>query len=458
MDNKERGDFIKAFFDNALIEKVLENDQRAGYRAWDDVLHVWRGSWQEPEKEVYLRWPSVADTIYGMILLDQWLDLDERPLPSEAEQISFIEQAEAEKASAFTIPQEAIDYILCGGSGIAEGKYRIYEQFQKNEGKQENVKFLRDAYGIGGRSDAIPGSGYWEDHDGKGITISRDLRDPDGKFLLTWAKVEKRIGELLAADRYLSPAEKEQYPAYQAQIEQRKARWAIAKEISSIIDDYVDFKTQLGEKEQCSEILLAKRCADSFGVGDKKCCVLTKEGSFVLPTLRDAMQTIIGDNTHLTERCEAMLAELNGPLAAPLEPTYEELNPPPPPKKEYRFALGDTVYLGTQEYKLLAFGEQTVRLFDPAFPIINKELSRTEYDRLLAENPLNDRLLQVVEDESPAAEQGEPDAPQAVGRIDFLGTNGMVGDSVEYTDAEQFVAAIKDENWVGAPVIASDKM
>ena len=361
-----------------------------------------------------MRWTGVADTIYGMILLNQWLDPDERPLPSEAEQISFIEQAEAEKASAFTIPQEAIDYILCGGSGVSQGKYRILEQFQKNEGKQENIKFLRNEYGIGGRSDAIPGSGYWEDHDGKGITISRDYGDPDGKFLLTWAKVEKRIGELIAADRYLNRAEKEQYPAYQARVEQRKARRRIADEIRSIIDDYVDFKTQLGEKEQCSEVLFARSCARNFEVGEKKNHILTMEGSFVLPTLRDAMQTIIKDNTHLTERCEAMLAQLSGPLAAPLEPTYDELNPPPPPKKEYRFALGDTVYLGVQEYELLAYDEQTVRLFDPAFPIINKELPRAEFDRMLAENPLNDHLLQVVEDVSPTAEQGEPDTPQVV--------------------------------------------
>ena len=48
------------------------------------------------------------------------------------------------------------------------------------------------------------------------------------------------------------------------------------------------------------------------------------------------MQTIIRDKTHLTERCEAVLADLSGPLATPLEPTEEELNPPPPPKKEYR--------------------------------------------------------------------------------------------------------------------------
>ena len=119
---------------------------------------------------------------------------------------------------------------------------------------------------------------------------------------------------------------------------------------------------------------------------------------------------------------------------------------------DLRFALGDTVYLGTQEYELLAFDEQTVRLFDPAFPIINKELPREEFDRLLAENPLNDGLLQVVEEAPPAAEAVEPDTPQAVGRIDFLAANGTVGDSVEYTDAEQFVAAIKEENHVGTPM------
>ena len=76
---------------------------------------------------------------------------------------------------------------------------------------------------------------------------------------------------------------------------------------------YVDFKTQLGEKDQCDEVLLARRCADSFGVGEKKCYVLRKEGDFVLPTMRSAMQTIIADNTHLTERCEAMLAALGAP-------------------------------------------------------------------------------------------------------------------------------------------------
>ena len=452
---KERGDFIKGFFDNTYVEKILSNGQRAGYRAWDDVLNLWRGTYLSREKEEFLRWPHVADTIYGMILLHQWLDPDERPLPSEAEQVSLIEQAEAEKASAFILPQEAIDYVLCGR--YSPSKLRIYDQYQKQESRQENAKFLKAEYGVGSYSNAIPSSGFRVDHDSTGITISRDYGDPDGKFLLTWAKVEKRIGELITAGRYLNRAEKEHYPQYRAQVEQRKARWDIAAEICSIIDDYVDFKTRTGETDPYKELLLARTCANSFRIGEKKCYVLSGDNLFVLPTLRNAMQTIIRDKTHLTERCEAVLADLSGPLATPLEPTEEELNPPPPPKKEYRLILGDTVYLGAQEYELLAYNEQTVRLYDPTFPIFNKELPREEFDHLLAENPLNDRLLQVAENAALVADAEEPDAgespdaPLPVGRIDFLGTNGSVGESVEYTDAEQFLTEIQEENRVGAP-------
>ncbi|MFQ7454010.1 MAG: hypothetical protein ACLRNQ_24435 [Flavonifractor plautii] len=434
----------------------MSNGQRAGYRAWDDVLNLWRGTYLSREKEEFLRWPHVADTIYGMILLHQWLDPDERPLPSEAEQVSLIEQAEAEKASAFILPQEAIDYVLCGR--YSPSKLRIYDQYQKQESRQENAKFLKVEYGVGSYSNAIPSSGFRVDHDSTGITISRDYGDPDGKFLLTWAKVEKRIGELIAAGRYLNRAEKEHYPQYRAQVERRKARWDIAAEICSIIDDYVDFKTRTGETDPYKELLLARTCANSFRIGEKKCYVLSGDNLFVLPTLRNAMQTIIRDKTHLTERCEAVLADLSGPLATPLEPTEEELNPPPPPKKEYRLTLGVTVYLGAQEYELLAYNEQTVRLYDPTFPIFNKELPREEFDRLLAENPLNDRLLQVAENAALVADAEEPDAgespdaPLPVGRIDFLGTNGSVGESVEYTGAEEFVAAIKEENHAGAPM------
>ena len=454
---KERGDFIKSFFDNTYVEKILSNGQRAGYRAWDDVLDLWRGAYLSREKEDFLRWPSVADTIYGMILLDQWLDPEERPLPSEAEQISLIEKAETEKKPVFTLPQAAIDYVLCGGSSVSRRKHRIFEQFQKNEGKQENIKFLRSAYGVGGHSDAIPGSGFFVDYDGKGIKLWRGTHgEPDWvEVLLSWAKVEKRIGELIAAGRYLNRAEREQYASYQEQVAEQEARSKIHDDFYGIVCDYKAFVSESKIADKTPDRWYLVSCATAFLNGNKKMYARTGEGDFILPMMRDALRTIMEDAPQLADRCEAVLAELNGPLAAPLEPTYDELNPP---KKEYRLTLGVTVYLGAQEYELLAYDEQTVRLYDPTFPIFNKELPREEFDRLLAENPLNDRLLQVAEDAAPVADAEEPDAgepldaPLPVGRIDFLGTNGSVGESVEYTGAEEFVAAIKEENHAGAPM------
>ena len=91
-----------------------------------------------------------------------------------------------------------------------------------------------------------------------------------------------------------------------------------------------------------------------------------------------------------------MLEALNSDVAKSLEPTFDELNPPPEPRKEYRYHLGDTVYIGTQEYELLSFDEKKVVLFDTQFPLFNKELTREEFDNRLKENPLNDRLLQAV--------------------------------------------------------------
>ena len=190
---------------------VLSNDQLAGYHAYDDVLHLWRGEYPSREREVHMRWPSVSQTIHGMMLMQQWLDPDEQPLPTENEQLSLI-QEEAAPYTEFVLPQEAIDYVLRGGSGFSQGKLRIYTQFQKGESSAENIKFLKNEYGTGGHSDAIPSTGYWEDHDSKGIRITERYR-ADGEsesrsVLLSWQKVEKRIRELIALDRYLTEAEK----------------------------------------------------------------------------------------------------------------------------------------------------------------------------------------------------------------------------------------------------------
>ena len=220
---------------------------------------------------------------------------------------------------------------------------------------------------------------------------------PDAEVLLSWKKIEKRIGELIATDQYLSQAEKDLYPKYRAEEEARRGRSAISEEFRSIVYDYNDYVTQLGEEDKRLNLYYLSSCWGAFSVGDKKMYARTSDGDFILPMMREAMNTIIADNTHLTERCEAMLAALDGDLARPLEPSYDELNPLPEPEKEYRFSLGDTVYLGTHEYEVLSFDEHEVVLYDTQFPLFNKTMTREEFEDRLKENPLNDHLLQVVE-------------------------------------------------------------
>ena len=221
---------------------------------------------------------------------------------------------------------------------------------------------------------------------------------PDAEVLLSWKKIEKRIGELIATDQYLSQAEKEHYPAYRAEAEARRGRSAISEEFRSIVYDYNDYVTQLGEENKKLNLYYLSSCWGAFSVGDKRMYARTSDGDFILPMMREAMNTIIADNTHLTERCEAMLTALNSDLARPLEPSYDELNPPPEPEKEYRFSLGDTVYLGTHEYEVLSFDENEVVLYDTQFPLFNKTMTRGEFEDRLKENPLNDHLLHAVEE------------------------------------------------------------
>ena len=320
-------------------------------------------------------------------------------LPTVEEQQEIIAEAEADKTSAFTISQEDIDAVLTRGSGVYDGKYRIYEQYLKKESAENNITFLKNEYGVGGAYPAVGDRNLDESHDPKGIKISRGrIMQPDAEVLLKWNKVEKRIGELIDAGRYLSQKEIEHYPVYHAQEEARKARWAISNEFRSIVRDYNDFVEQLGEEDKKLNLYYLSGCWGAFGVGDKKMHNRTAEGDFILPMMREAVNQIIADNTHLTERCETMLKSLSSDIAKPFEPTYDELNPPPEPKKEYRFSLGDTVYLGTQEYEVLSFDESEVVLFDTQFPLFNKTVPREEFDNRLKENPLNDKLLQIVEE------------------------------------------------------------
>ena len=147
-----------------------------------------------------------------------------KPLPSINEQTAFIAEYEAEvtKASAFSIPNEIINYHLANGSGFQDGKYRIYEQFRRSLSQKENADFLKNEYGIGGGTHAGGVSGYHYDHNAKGICISNGYADNAPKIILNWLEVAKRIQLLINNDRYLNAKEKEHYAQWLNEREERQ--------------------------------------------------------------------------------------------------------------------------------------------------------------------------------------------------------------------------------------------
>ena len=114
------------------------------------------------------------------------------------------------------ITQDKIDERLTGGSNYHHGQFRIYEYFMEGHDKKENIAFLKNEYGTGGGSPALIGSDRSDEwHDSKGIKLGKGrIGDPYAKVLLKWNVVEKRIRELVNADKYLTPKGKEAFAQY----------------------------------------------------------------------------------------------------------------------------------------------------------------------------------------------------------------------------------------------------
>lgn len=115
------------------------------------------------------------------------------------------------------ITEDEIDHALDRGSGVEGGKGRIYEYFTADHTGKEKAAFLKDEYGIGGRSHAVSGASHSdESHDSRGIVLKKA---GCANVELSWTKVAARIDSLIQKDRFLSPREKERYAQLQREKE-----------------------------------------------------------------------------------------------------------------------------------------------------------------------------------------------------------------------------------------------
>ena len=456
-DNAVRTEYIKGIFNNDYTEVILSDGRRVGYKTWQNVLQLWEGSYLSRTKQSFYDWGVIAQHFEAMRLLGELQDTM-KPLPSVDGQLNFMETQAEEKTSAFSFSQEIIDAVLTRGSGVSEGKFRIFEQFEKSLSAKENVDFLKDEYGWGGSYPVITGTGIDEQHDGKGILISKGIGDDKPHIRLNWNQVEKRIKELIRLDRYLNPKEKEIYPQWLEKQEERRAELAEEQRNREILSSAPPENNTAVSKSfeyngyhfEPTGILSAGRTLKEISnetISNNTLGMSAYEGAthpYSYEEFYNAANSSSADifkcveNGRLYIPGENELFEYTGNFNPILSIEQSET----PENSAYAYHLGDTVYMGADEYEILSFNDERVVLHDVQFPLFQKEMDRAEFDRKVRENPMNDHLKVK---ELPSEEKTD-EAPAFDIGMGYLG-NGLTvwNRAVEESGDYQTIAHISDE-------------
>ena len=456
-DNAVRTEYIKGIFNNDYTEVILSDGRRVGYKTWQNVLQLWEGSYLSRTKQSFYDWGVIAQHFEAMRLLGELQDTM-KPLPSVDGQLNFMETQAEEKSPAFSFSQEIIDAVLTRGSGVSEGKFRIFEQFEKSLSAKENVDFLKDEYGWGGSYPVITGTGIDEQHDGKGILISKGIGDDKPHIRLNWNQVEKRIKELIRLDRYLNPKEKEIYPQWLEKQEERRAELAEEQRNREILSSAPPENNTAVSKSfeyngyhfEPTGILSAGRTLKEISnetISNNTLGMSAYEGAthpYSYEEFYNAANSSSADifkcveNGRLYIPGENELFEYTGNFNPILSIEQSET----PENSAYAYHLGDTVYMGADEYEILSFNDERVVLHDVQFPLFQKEMDRAEFDRKVRENPMNDHLKVK---ELPSEEKTD-EAPAFDIGMGYLG-NGLTvwNRAVEESGDYQTIAHISDE-------------
>ena len=530
-DQDARTSYIQSIFNSDYTEVILKDGRRCGYKTYQNGLLLWEGSYLSRTKQCFYEWRIIAKFFDAMRMLGELQDTM-KPLPSMDGQISMME-AEERKPSAFTFSQEIIDIVLTRGSGFSEGKLRIYEQFQKSLSAKENADFLKKEYGWGGAYPVIVGAGIEEQHDGKGIRISKGIGSDKPHIDLKWPQVEKRIAELIRLDRYLNPKEMAQFPEWLKKQEQRRAELAeesrnqeilsaAPPEEASTEQDSAEYAYRLGDRVYlgANEYEILHFDDERVTLYDTQFPLFNKElarGEFDRKVQENPMndQKVTGKRPE--EKAEYDLgfgylgngltvwnraAEVNGdyPTIAHISPegevTYYEENLPQSvteriekaakqekekstvlpefyqaylaikaesPDSIVLYQMGDFFEAYAEDAKVVSEAldlTQTTRAIDKNFRIAMVGFPDNRLGTYLT--MLNDRgydvALSSVEDGERStrsvvsANKEDPVESKPIGRIEYLGSNGKVGESIEYTSPYSFEKDIKEENYYGAPM------
>ena len=416
-------------------------------------------------------------------------------IPTEAQQIEKIDQAESEKTpSAFVLSQAEIENELRRhGSGFAGGKQRIMALYQTQPDRKLRAKALAKEYGIGGHShDYLDGSRGFVNHDWKGLEF---VHYPDHqKITLKWAQVEKYIDLMIQSDRYLTDEEKEQRTTVQEENGYKVGddvmvdlpTGTIEGTIGYIGETDVRIDTSAHGQSWDNEVINKRQFEDGLRQNEpsqrvdemlEQAETIYKE-SEVPEYERFSVREVVGGTSQLfaiwddlnegyyandngmaqfTDKeqaesyCTALKKETDERTAADWLAVEKakflaENEPVPALPKERNYRVGDTIRLDGKDFTVETVGTLNIQLRDPdeVYPVARSE-SKENLERLLRQ-PGNIHLHNLTVNLTPAHEPDEDKPPLTDEELDELPISTVMDGKVQtFSDAAALDEALNAE-------------
>ena len=411
---------------------------------------------------------------------DLQLSFFDAHIPTEAEQIESIDQAESEKSpSAFVLSQAEIENELRRhGSGFAGGKQRIMALYQTQPDRKLRAKALAKEYGIGGHSyDFLDGSWGFVNHDWKGLEF--DHYPDHQKITLKWAQVEKYIDLMIQSDRYLTDEEKEQRTTVQEENGYKVGddvmvdlpTGTIEGTIGYIGETDVRIDTSAHGQSWDNEVINKRQFEDGLRQNEpsqrvdemleqaetiyKESEVPEYERFFVREVVGGTSQLFaiwddlnegyyandngmaqFTDKEQAESYCTALKKETDERTAADWLAVEKakflaENEPVPALPKERDYRVGDTIRLDGKDFTVETVGTLNIQLRDPdeVYPVARSE-SKENLERLLRQ-PGNIHLHNLTVNLTPAHEPDEDKPPLTDEELDELPISTVMDGKVQ---------------------------
>lgn len=435
-DEIERANYLKECYDDTLVQtfRCPEHYDYSylGYKKRNDGLDVWSGNYLNRKSESYLSFFQLQSYLAKIIEKDEYLT-------SPYENESGLKRAYENKIINVNVFYHVFQY----NDELLESAGKIIEFFQIHDNDEERCEYVQRIYPDSIREwkvdDVILGYDRLDD----GLHIYLGTFDNQVvSYDYSWNFVAKEIDGMILS-RYFAPniqipsLEEQKNVVYeniqnfengiyfsQQEIDRVLTRGSGFEEGKYRINQMFSKNTTLKEKVQ----FLKKEYGEggsSPAVGfinvnyDAKGMSLSRYREIgkdeIKITLKwDKVAKRIDELIQLDRYLNKKEKEyyptfLQNQLQHQLEYERKSINQSLIPEssddlqnenipKEYQWNLGDSVYVGATEYKIIESGNE-ITLQDESFPLFLEYYSKDDFLKLLKENPLNDHLLKTITQE-----------------------------------------------------------